>query len=1532
MELDRAGQEVIKEFRSSLADLVVNSRPLIQMLTMLADENKSIAPAIVDAVEKQLAKADPKCKLPVFYLIDSICKNVKKVYIDLFMTNLVTNFCNVFEEVDEKTRASLFKLRNSWTDIFPATKLYALDARVQLLDPAWPIAQLPVSKASKASSIHVNPKFLQGAPDDLKNKDLLLKKKQELLKLQEKKVALELLQARASAKQTAVPATNVTNLTKSSADKQRKAPKPVPMLLGAQSILLKPNVAARPVIRPATMTAARPPEWAATATSAPLPAPAPLSPSKDPRLERAKARLEEKKEKESSSKKKSDKGSEKSEKSSKSSSSRSSSSSPGKSCSKKESKKSGSKGAAAGSASGADGLFKEVKSVHLRNYKRRARSVSSSPEPPADSSKGGEQKNKPTAATTSAAAAAAAAAMELDIDLRKLESPPAAKKRPNSPDASSSPKRSKHAEMLDHVSGRLFGHEDVDLRQIAGSRSELKRAPDWARFKESNPDSYRSPLKNCNWENGSDVSLSDLEPQQQSQQPAMPKIDAPAAAAAAAASAAPAGGRRSGEFDSLGRPLLCKLSEEGRERRRSSEDVDLRALLAEPADDAQDNSEKINLMIAQADEQLNNGTLNMTEYKALLRQVVQLNEASKLREAQRRDEQENWQGGGSPWQDEDSRDSGKASPEDQNAREGTDRRPRRRDDDGRSHDVDERFPSQRRDYQPHRRFNRGGGRWNNNNNNNMNNWGDSMWGGPRPPFQRGGPPRPYSRPPDFGHPPPPRFWGQQQFGGGRGGEQFQGTSRPPPNRADLPPPDPRELALAKANYPRDLVIDGLSRMVRYYGDETFILLSYDDPREVSFFPEERTIEFENGYKVTMMIGSPPKDVMIGGSMHRIKLGAPTRELNIDGVDYSCYFGGAPIQIELNGRPMRVQLHGPPPRVKIGEFRRTDYCAGKITMSIDAMAHVPVFLDATHQLVQIGGVPHVIRFVDSLRRVLINGQPFVFDYGGLPQPVWVHGHRHYIGLTALPPGLVPGRVILVNMEGGRLPSPPQTAQPPQEESHVPALPMIGAKSSTSVAIKKGPLDKTSEPRKTPLTRSILNTKPHLDVLSNLIPSAPIASSSSYSYQSHKDKEADKEAAIPALPADLAELMAKLTEHGFIQSANAVEGKKKEEVEKKEQYKPVTFAPESLKTRQTGAYAGLYCGIQCSTCGLRFAPEQTLKYSQHLDWHFRQNRRDKDSAKKAQSRKWYYDVSDWIQFEEIEDLEERAQSLFETQAEEEKAEEGEVEVPSVAATENEEHCEVCHEHFENFFAQDKEEWHLRDAVRVEGLVYHPHCYQDLQNRLNNTAESTDMNESSKEEEAEEPAKVEEPESAEVAPEEEKMEVEQEMAKVEDAEEDKGQLVKVKSEPHSEDEVPEQTVKAEAEVESTAMPEVKVKSEPMDFEEEDVAPPLVQATVDTTTSELKSSIDGNVELSDAATHVAPPAAKIKITITTPAPAPPVKQPEEAAPEAETPEAEEDEAPMAPPRDLEFELKPRLRGRKLTEMPPVLKGREDSALCSIM
>jgi pre-mRNA cleavage complex 2 protein Pcf11 len=61
-------------------------------------------------------------------------------------------------KVDEKTRQSLFKLRQTWSNIFPTRKLYAIDVRVNTIDPAWPITA--TAPESPVSSIHVNPKFI----------------------------------------------------------------------------------------------------------------------------------------------------------------------------------------------------------------------------------------------------------------------------------------------------------------------------------------------------------------------------------------------------------------------------------------------------------------------------------------------------------------------------------------------------------------------------------------------------------------------------------------------------------------------------------------------------------------------------------------------------------------------------------------------------------------------------------------------------------------------------------------------------------------------------------------------------------------------------------------------------------------------------------------------------------------------------------------------------------------------------------------------------------------------------------------------------------------------------------------------------------------------------------------------------------------------------------------------------------------------------------------------------------------------------
>ena len=49
-------ETVKKEYEASLSDLTFNSKPLINMLTMLAEENVKYAPQIVEVIEARLQK------------------------------------------------------------------------------------------------------------------------------------------------------------------------------------------------------------------------------------------------------------------------------------------------------------------------------------------------------------------------------------------------------------------------------------------------------------------------------------------------------------------------------------------------------------------------------------------------------------------------------------------------------------------------------------------------------------------------------------------------------------------------------------------------------------------------------------------------------------------------------------------------------------------------------------------------------------------------------------------------------------------------------------------------------------------------------------------------------------------------------------------------------------------------------------------------------------------------------------------------------------------------------------------------------------------------------------------------------------------------------------------------------------------------------------------------------------------------------------------------------------------------------------
>jgi hypothetical protein len=39
-----------------------------------------------------------------------------------------------------------------------------------------------------------------------------------------------------------------------------------------------------------------------------------------------------------------------------------------------------------------------------------------------------------------------------------------------------------------------------------------------------------------------------------------------------------------------------------------------------------------------------------------------------------------------------------------------------------------------------------------------------------------------------------------------------------------------------------------------------------------------------------------------------------------------------------------------------------------------------------------------------------------------------------------------------------------------------------------------------------------------------------------------------------------------------------------------------------------------------------------------------------------------------------------------------------------------CNICMEVFEQYWNEELEEWHLRDAIKVNNKTYHPICYED------------------------------------------------------------------------------------------------------------------------------------------------------------------------------------------------------------------------------
>ncbi|XP_017148032.1 uncharacterized protein LOC108159343 isoform X2 [Drosophila miranda] len=738
-------------------------------------------------------------------------------------------------------------------------------------------------------------------------------------------------------------------------------------------------------------------------------------------------------------------------------------------------------------------------------------------------------------------------------------------------------------------------------------------------------------------------------------------------------------------------------------------------------DDSQEaHDEKMRTILSQAQEMYENHNMNQEQYKDLVQKVVAINENSKMKESRRRPDgaevernaardavlrkripklksNENHSSGsprsdGSPrYEDQPIQGSTSTEKPTQNKREKSKRENKRRKPSKWGEQVDP-AAAQRAAWQLANVNNN-----NNNSNNNNKRCGAGGAGGSLPVVPPGFRGMPWQQPPAIVMPqtivpPPPQ----------------------PPSMMGLPPVPPVTMTKAinsldnpMADVVRSIAIDGGSKEIRFYNQVAIIFMDGDEPHEIGFQHGQRVILIDHNEPLPLSFNDDYKPFHLDGALHRIRFGFPSRELYIDDHWYEIYFGGPPVSLPIGNSLHVLKAEGPPPNVDIGRVRR-DLVVGKINMIVDAHTIVPLFLDARQQTFQMGAEQHSIQFVDSFQYALLDGQLQKIEYGGLPKGMKLNGGRScFIRFGTLPKGVVAGKTHVADMVYIKTEAPAEPPQPPP--MIVQPLPVVEQQPAAAAHVPAVSL---------PAASNALGNLNINDLFQKLVSSGIIGGTSIPGISSG-ESTSTKEAPAAAAPAD-----AQATAAPPVYVSPPTEPIKRINLQR----------PETIKTRQSAVVATLYLGMQCSSCGVRFPPEQTIKYSQHLDWHFRQNRRERDSTRKATSRRWYYDLNDWRQYEEIEDVEEREKNFLDTQGQpggpdaiDDLSQQRSLDspVPTCAAGNDDvdRSCDMCHEKFEQFYNEELEEWHLRSAIRVEDKIYHPLCYEDYKTSLNPPAEQKD-----------------------------------------------------------------------------------------------------------------------------------------------------------------------------------------------------------------
>ncbi|PIL37089.1 hypothetical protein GSI_00781 [Ganoderma sinense ZZ0214-1] len=127
-----------RDYMTRLANLTVNSRPIIQTLSMIAQDYNRYADVVVQCIEQHLRRVPPWMKLPSFYLLDAISKNVYDPYARSFTPIVVRLFLDTYEAVDQQTRSKMEEMLLTWRTGSPnGRELFGVVSQVAIERHIW---------------------------------------------------------------------------------------------------------------------------------------------------------------------------------------------------------------------------------------------------------------------------------------------------------------------------------------------------------------------------------------------------------------------------------------------------------------------------------------------------------------------------------------------------------------------------------------------------------------------------------------------------------------------------------------------------------------------------------------------------------------------------------------------------------------------------------------------------------------------------------------------------------------------------------------------------------------------------------------------------------------------------------------------------------------------------------------------------------------------------------------------------------------------------------------------------------------------------------------------------------------------------------------------------------------------------------------------------------------------------------------------------------------------------------------------------